>query len=240
MSEDNHIVSSDLGIDLSVPVFDKNLVPYGVSVGTYKDAQDAMGFTYTTRTGGYPPTPFISSINPFNREILAAKNVLEIGGGVGRNLPFVMEKTDAHYYSVDPNEEMTKHFWTVQDEKWKNRVTLCKIFDELPNDVKFDFVIVTLVFQHIGFRPAFEQMDVADITLEAMRHPKSGTVWFVLEHEREEIWQELWMDKCNITPTVYFKPGGNHAGGGNLPYPEFEVMTHRGNDNNIIIFKEEK
>ena len=227
----NNIIMSDLG-------FKKELIPYGVSVLKYANANDARGHTYTTKTDEYLPTPFISPINPFNEDILVSKNVLEIGGGIGRNLPFVMEQTNANYYSVDPNDEMTQYFWEVQDNKYKPRVTLCKTFDDLPIDMKFDFVIVTFVFQHIGFRPSSLQMNVTDITREAMKHTQSGTVWFVLEHEREEVWQQRWMDECNITPNVYFKPGGNYAGGGVIPYPEFECMTARGNDNNIVIFKE--
>lgn len=218
----------------------KKLVPFGVSVHPYKDARDARGETYTTRTDGFPPTPFISSINPFNDEIFNSKNVLEIGPGVGRNLPFIMEQTSAHYYGVDPNEGMLAHFWEVQDTKWKDRVTLCKSFEELPENVKCDFVIVTFVFQHIGYRPPAGQMNVADITKAAMKHTTNNAVWFVLEHEREEVWQHRWMQDCNIKPAVYFICGGNYAGGGQIPYPEFESMTHRGNDNNLIIFQENK
>jgi hypothetical protein len=229
------IVSSN--IDSAFP---KTLTPYGVSLSQYRDAEDAKGYTYTTRDGGFPPTPFISPLNPFNTEILESKHVMEIGPGVGRNLPFVMEQTSAHYYGVDPNEEMLKHFWSIQDPKWQDRVTLVTSFDQLPSDVRMDFVIVTFVFQHIGYRPGLGQMNVTDITKAAMQHTRKDTVWFVLEHEREEKWQQRWMVECKIIPSVYFKPGGNHAGGGVIPYPEFESMAHRGNDNNIIIFKEEK
>jgi len=236
MSEINNVISSNLKME-SVP---KDLVAYGVSVTKYLDAKDARGHTYTTRDDGYPPTPFISPLNPFNTDILESKNVLEIGPGVGRNLPFVMEQTNAHYYGVDPNVEMTKYFWDIQDPKWKDRVTLCQNFKELPPEIEFDFVIVVFVFQHIGYRVPFGQMDIGDITLEAMQHTKVGTIWFVLEHEREEKWQQRWLTQCNIMPEVYYKPGGDHAGGGAIPYPEFELMTHRGNDNNIIIFKEDK
>lgn len=218
----------------------KQLTPWGVSVANYRSSQDAAGYVYTTRDGNLPPTPFISPINPFNQEILDAKNVLEIGGGVGRNLPFVMEKTNAYYTSVDPNVEMTKYFWDIQDPKWKNRVSLYENFSSLNQNIRFDFVIVTFVFQHIGFRPSSVVMNVSDITKEAMNYTKDGTVWFLLEHEREEIWQNRWLSEINISPTVYFKPGGTPIGGGKIPYPEFELMTHRGNDHNIIIFKEHK
>ena len=220
--------------------FSKKLEPFGVSVHPYANTADARGETYTTRDDGFPPTPIFSPINPFNDDIRAAKNVLEIGCGVGRNLPIIMEETNAHYWSVDPNAPMLSHFWNVQDSKYKDRVTLCKDFSELPTDLVFDFVLVTFVFQHIGFRPAYKQMNVVDITEAAMEHTRNGTVWFVLEHEREEVWQARWMQACKITPAVYYKPGGNHAGGGTIPYPEFESMTHRGNDNNLIIFKESK
>lgn len=227
---------------------DKELIPFGVSIAPYKNAMEARGYTYNTRDNEFPPTPIFSTINPFNDTIRAAKNVLEIGCGVGRNLPIIMEETTAHYYGVDPNDDMTKYFWDIQPDKWKDRVTLCKTFEELPPEIKFDFVMVTFVFQHIGFRPPFGQMNVADITLQAMKYTTNGTVWFVLEHEREEIWQQRWMDMCGITPTVYFKPGGDYYDYGDgsrptvgkLPYPEFISMTHRGNDNNLIIFQEVK
>lgn len=227
----NNIVSSDLGLP-------KDFEKFGLSVQPYRNANEARGHTYTTRIDGYPPTPFISSLNPFNAQILASKNVLEVGGGVGRNLPFVMEQTKAYYYNVDPNEEMLRYFWDIQDPKWQPRVTLCHSFEELPDEVQFDFIIVTFVFQHIGFRPGSLQMNVTDITKEAMKHGKPGTVWFVFEHEREEQWQDRWLSECGITPAVYFKPGGDAFGGGTIPYPEFEIMTHRGNDNNIIIFQQ--
>lgn len=230
------VVWSDLGID-DEP---KKLAPFGLSVAEYRSGRDARGYTYTTRDDGFPPTPFIFDANPFNRDILASNNVLEIGSGVGRNLPFVMEKTLANYYTVDPNENMLKYFWDVQDHKWKARVELCKDFNELPEGLKFDFVIVTFVFQHIGFRPSYGEMNVTDITKEAMKHTREGTIWFVMEHEREELWQERWLKECNITPEVYLKPGGDPFGGGVLIYPEFEPMTHRGNDNNVIVFRERK
>lgn len=221
-------------------MFEKKLEPYGLSLADYKSARDARGYTYTTRDDKFPPTPIFSSLNPFNDEIRAAKNVLEIGAGVGRNLPIIMEETNAHFWTVDPNENMLKFFWDVQDPKYKDRVTLCKGFDELPSDIVFDFVLVTFVFQHIGFRPSFGQMNVADITKEAMKYTRNGTVWFVLEHEREEAWQDRWIKECGITPAVFYKPGGTYAGGGTIPYPEFVSMTDRGNDNNIIIFQEIK
>jgi len=236
MNNPFNIISSDLP-HFAVP---KTLQPYGVSIDNYTDANHAKGYTYTTRDGGFPPTPIFSDFNPFNEEIRNAKNVLEIGGGVGRNLPIIMEQTQAHYYMVDPNEKMHEHFWSIQPEHYRNRVTLCKRFDELSSDVLMDFVLVTFVYQHIGFRPPLGQMNVADITLEAMKHTRDGAIWFVLEHEREEIWQDRWLQACNINPEVYFKPGGNPWGGGTIPYPEFESMTHRGNDNNLIIFKEKK
>jgi SAM-dependent methyltransferase len=221
-------------------LIDKSLVPFGVSVVSYQNAQEARGYTYTTRTNEFPPTPIFSPVNPFNTEIKSAKNVMEIGCGVGRNLPIIMEETSAHYWGVDPNEAMTGHFWEIQDEKYKSRVTIVKSFDELPSDLVIDFVLVTFVFQHIGFRPPFGQMNVVDISREAMKYTRKGTVWLVLEHEREEIWQQRWLDALGVMPQVYYKPGGNHAGGGTIPYPEFEPMTHRGNDNNLIIFEETK
>lgn len=220
-------------------LIDKKLAPE-VRFIDVRPMEDARGTTYTTKHNELTPTPFFSPFNPVNDEILAAKNILEIGGGVGRNLPPLMEQTNAHYWCVDPGVEITKYFWDIQDHKYKDRVTLCKDFSELPNDIKFDAVIVTFVFMHIGYRAPFGQMNVTDITLEAMKHTNNECVWFVMEHEREERWQEQWLRECNITPIVYFKPGGDWSGGGVIPYPEFEPMTHRGNDHNIIIFKEAK
>jgi SAM-dependent methyltransferase len=211
----------------------KILTAFGESNQPFLCADDARGMTYTTKNNEIPPTPFIAPINPFNAEILASKNVLEIGCGIGRNLPFVMEKTNAHYYGVDPAEPMLKYFWDIQDKKWQSRVTLCKSFDELPIDIKMDFVIVTFVFQHIGYRPKPPSMNVTDITKEAMKHTHNNTVWFILEHQTEEVWLGRWMNECYIAPTIYFNPIGNV-----MPYPEFEPMTHRGNIHNIIIFKE--
>ena len=219
---------------------EKSLVPYGVSIHDYKNAQEAAGFTYTTNTGECLPTPFFFESNPFRSEMLSSKNVLEIGCGVGRNLSMIMEHTDAHYWGVDPNLKMTQYFWEVQDPKWKSRVTIVSDFKELPTDLSIDTVIVTFVFQHIGFRPPYGQMHVVDITKAAMQYTHNDTVWFVYEHEREERWQERWLSELNIVPEYYFKAGGNHDGGGTLPSIEFATMAHRGNDNNLIMFKEHK
>lgn len=229
-------------ISSNIPYYssEKNLIPFGVSISNYADANIAKGYTYTTRDGQFPSTPIFSEFNVFSEEIKKSTNVIEIGCGVGRNLPIIMEQTNAHYYGVDPNELMHKYFWDLQDIKYKDRVTLCKSFDEIPHNIKADFVLVTFVYQHIGFRPPIDQMNVVDISLEAMKHTKDGAIWFVLEHEREEHWQERWLNILGITPDIYFKPGGNYAGGGYIPYPEFESMTHRGNDNNLIIFRENK
>ena len=88
MSNVSHIESSII----------QNMVPKQLDVAdVYKsmslDSLTAVrGHTYTTRDDGFPPTPVISSINPFNDRILASSNVLEIGAGLGRNLPFVMEQ----------------------------------------------------------------------------------------------------------------------------------------------------
>jgi cyclopropane fatty-acyl-phospholipid synthase-like methyltransferase len=220
---------------------DKEFKKFGIAAIDYTDADTARGFTYTTLQNEFPPTPILSPINPFNDDIITAKNVLEIGCGVGRNLPYIMEKTNAHYWGIDPNKEMLQYFWDVSDHKYKDRVTLVHDWSELPAELRFDFVLSTFVFQHIAFMAPEGVMNVSDITRQAMKFTRPGTVWFVLEHEREQAgWQERWMKECKIIPEVYYRPGGNHAGGGTIPYPEFVSMTHRGNDNNIIIFKEKK
>ena len=218
----------------------KQLTPYGVSIYNYENAKEAMGFTYTTSDGNCPPTPFFFDSNPFKNEMKSAKNILEIGCGIGRNLSILMENTNAHYWGLDPNKKMVKYFWEIQDPKWKDRVTICNDFNEFPADLKFDVVISTFVMQHIGFRPPADQMNVLDISKMVMNFTQNGTIWFVFEHEREEQWQQKWLDELEIIPEYYFKPGGNPFGGGTIASPEFENMTHRGNDNNIIIFKEKK
>ena len=218
---------------------DKKLV-VEARFGPHRAIEMVRGDTYTTRHDELAPTPFFTDFHPFSDDMRAAKNVLEIGGGIGRNLPIIMEQTNAHYWNVDPAEDVPKYFWDIQDKKYQDRVTLCRDFTVLPPDLVIDFVIVTFVFMHIGFRPLFGQMDVSDMTKAAMKHTHNGTVWYVLEHEREEVWQERWLSECGIKPDIYYKPGGMHFGGGTMPYPEFEPMTHRGNDHNLIIFKETK
>ena len=53
----------------------------------------ARGYTYTMRDKSFPPTRLAFDDNPFSDDILAAKNILDFGCGVGRNLPWVSETT---------------------------------------------------------------------------------------------------------------------------------------------------
>src|SRR5204863_1037271 len=99
----------------------------------------------------------------------------------------------------DPNDDMLKYFWETQDPKWKDRVTLISSFDDMdqnecgcPTYRKFDMVLSTFVFQHIGFRPPVGEMNVSDISNEIKKFTRDGTVWFLFEHQREETWINRW------------------------------------------------
>lgn len=207
----------------------KKLESFGVAGINFKDKDIARGYTYTTKDDKLVPTNLIPDENPFGDDILNAKYILDIGCGVGRNLEWVMENTDAVYIGLDPNESILQYFWACQNEIWKCRVQLYKNFDEIPNDIIFDVVVSTFVFQHIGFRPNETQMNISDITKEARKFTRDGTIWFLFEHDGEEDWTERWFSEQNWQPTVYFR---NYIG-----IPE---LTHRGTDHHLIILRETK
>ena len=189
----------------------------------------ARGYTYTTRDDGFPPTPLTFEGNPFNDEILAAKNILDFGCGVGRNLPWIAENTNAMYYGLDPNPVMLEEFWNVTDQKYGNMAFLLKSFEEIPKSMVFDVVVSTYVMQHLGYRPPKGTMDVTDLTQEIMKHTRKGTIWFLLEHEKEEIWFDRWFTENNIEPDFF-----------ELNWSRMEELTHRGTDAHLVIFKERK
>ena len=206
----------------------KRLDVWGVASGDYKTPEQAIDMTYTTRDGRFPPTPFDHPDNIFCEEIRDVKNVLEIGCGIGRNLPFFMDNTDANYVGIDPNESMIRHFWSVQDQKWMPRVHLATDFDEVIQGTKFDMVVSTFVLQHFTHRPPPDIMNSSDITREIMKYTKDGCIWFMLEHMHEDDgWIIRWMDEFKVDPDVYID---SWAG------PE---MDHRG-PHNLLIFKEDK
>lgn len=206
----------------------KQLNSFGVAGREFTDPDTAKDFTYTLGDGTPIPTPLVFEDNPFNSDVSAAKNILDFGCGIGRNLGWIMENTNAHYYGIDPNESMLQYFWHWQDTKWKNRVTLVRSFEELPSDVIFDVVVITFVFQHIGYRPGEGSMNIDDMTVEIRKFTKEGTVWIMYEHEGEERWMGKWFANNNIKPNVYFPK-----------FNRIEPMIHRGL-HDLIIWKETK
>ncbi len=201
---------------------EKKLEMFGVAARDYKDKEEAIGYTYTTRTGENISTNLTPAENPFSEQILSSKNILDVGCGIGRNLKWIMENTNSHYHGIDPNESMLRFFWEVQDQKWKDRVTLHKDFSTFTN-VKFDTVVITFVFQHIGYRPSESQMNIDDITNEIKKYTTGETVWFLFEHQGEEPWISKWLKNNKIEPHVFIE---NYGG--------LEELTHRGNHNLII------
>lgn len=175
------------------------LTKFGVASKNYDNAKDARGDTYTTSDDKFPPTILIPPQNPY--EVTNAQYILDFGCGVGRNLPWVMENTDAHYVGLDPNTNMTDYFWDVQDEKYKDRVTLINDFSELP-DVKFDWIVATYVFQHLGYRynTTPNLTDIYNI-LSSYTHEDSH--WFLIEHDSEEDWINRFCLETGVKFKVY-------------------------------------
>jgi len=219
-------------------LMDKELKSFGIAGGGM--STPTMARTYTYEKGNkkqyngaleWPSTKLIHPGNPFNNEIFWAKNILEIGCGCGRNLPWVMEATEADYWGVDPNYSMTNNFWELNNKsRYGNRTHIYNDFVLLPDDIKFDVVFVVFVFQHLGFRAPEGVMNVVDITREAMKHTRDGTIWWVFEHEREEPgWVDRWIDELSIDPEYHRKD-----------VDEFEYLNHRARPHTLVIFKEKK
>ena len=216
---------------------DKKLLEYGVSrseniINEAKSAKVeeylvARGYTYTMRDDSFPPTRLANDDNPFSDAILAAKNILDFGCGVGRNLPWIYENTEATYYGIDPNQIMLDNFWVVIDKKYKDRTVLMSDFSELPDGLIFDMVVSTFVFQHLGYRSPEDAMNVTDMTQKIMQYTRKGTIWFLLEHEGEESWLDRWFTENDIEPDVF-----------ELNYTGLPEMTHRGTAAHLIIWKQ--
>ena len=220
---------------------EKKLLEYGVSCSkNIKNEADsagvevskvARGYTYTTRDDQFPSTRLVNDDNPFNDDVLRAKNILDFGCGVGRNLPWIYEHTVATYYGIDPNPVMRDNFWVITDEKYKDRAELMPDFSELvpggPGGLVFDVVVITFVFQHLGYRSPDGAMNITDITQKIMQYTRKGTIWFLLEHEGEEEWLDRWFTENEIEPDVL-----------ELNYAGLSEMTHRGNTANLIIWEQ--
>lgn len=203
----------------------KRFEAFGLASKYYLTLDEARGNTYTARDGSQPSTPLIFLDNPFNNEVSAAKNILDIGCGVGRNLEWVMTHTKANYVGLEPNPSMRKYFWDIQDKKWKDRVRLCADFTEFDPTVKFDVVECTFVFQHIGDMAPPDVMNAVDITKKIFEYCNPGCVWILYEHDLEQHWIEWWQKECGIEFSVY---KGQYDG--------IEELTHRGN-HHLMIFK---
>lgn len=213
----------------------KKLEKFGVAGIDFNEKVTARGYTYTTKDDRLFSTPLIFPGNPYNEDVKNAKVILDVGCGVGRNLEWVMENTNAVYIGLDPNSSMIKYFWEC-NEKYRydssKRIFLVRDFDELAWSTKennlseIDVVICTFVFQHIGFRPTESQMNISDITQEATKYCRDGAVWVMYEHDGEENWIQRWMDDLpRKTIGTYIR---DYAG-----IPE---LTHRGL-HHLIVWK---
>ena len=166
---------------------------FGVASQDYQNAELAKGDTYTQLDGGFPPTNLACNENPFKEELLTAKYILDFGCGVGRNLPWIMNNTNAIYIGLDPNTTMTQFFWEIQEKQgydinnWKDRVILVNDFNQIPEGAKFDYVVSTFVLQHLGYRYDHPTtMNLTDITQTIKKHSNKEAIWFALEHDSEE------------------------------------------------------
>ncbi len=160
----------------------KIFAKFGVAGKDYKNTHAAAVETYTTNDcdlekGKIYSTNLTFPDNPYNEDIKSAKTIFEIGFGVGRNVRWIMENTDAHFYGVEPNESMYIHFWHFNDQKYKDRIHLYNSFDSIPKDVKFDVVFSTYVFQQIVYMPPEHIQNISDITNSIMNHTAKDTVW---------------------------------------------------------------
>lgn len=184
---------------------DKRYEMVGIGGVLYPTAHDAASHTYMKNDGSLPSTPLIFPDNPFNEQVAAAQNILDIGCGIGRNLSWIMENTQANYIGLEPNASMRQFYWDIQNTKWQNRAQVIPHIDNFPEDIKFDIVVCTFVFQHIGRMTAPDQMNVIDITKEVLKHCKPGCVWIMYEHDWEDLWIEDWIRECNVNLVVYHR-----------------------------------
>lgn len=202
----------------------KVLRSIGLSGQPHATPFDAARASYVTNQGDFPPTPLDMEENPLASEIPPAKYVLDIGCGVGRNLPWIMERTGATYIGVDPNPSMLQFFWAIQDPQYLSRVRLYSDFESIPKEIIFDVVLSTFTLQHIGFRTLGDAMNVTDITKVILPQTNDFTIWIALEHEDEESgWIAQWATECEIMFISYERK-----------YTKFSYLTHRGIPNLMI------
>jgi SAM-dependent methyltransferase len=190
----------------------QKLKKFGVADKYYETAESAKGDTYTRRDGSFPPTNLACLENPFISELQSAKYILDLGCGVGRNLPWIMENTSATYIGLDPNTSMTDYFWEVQHQRgyskdtWKSRVHIYNEFKDIPDNIQFDYIISTFVLQHLGYRYIIPGgLNLTGITQQVLHKCNKGAIWFALEHDSEEDWIPRWIDESNIELKVYIR-----------------------------------
>lgn len=216
----------------------KVLKKFGVASENFSSAESARGATYTTRDNKFPPTTLACPGNPYITELNSAKYILDFGCGVGRNLPWIMNNTNAHYIGLDPNTDMTRFFWEVQSNEghnineWKPRVTLINEFSELDTNIKFDYVVTTFVLQHLGYRYiVINGLNLTEITKKILSRMNDGAVFFAIEHESEEYWIDRWLRECNIKLDTYIRA---YKG---LPELTERDFTTWGLGHHLMIFK---
>lgn len=206
----------------------KKLRPFGVAGCPMKSEEDAIGMTYTNAEGVAVPTPLVFPQSPFNYEIRnQVRNVLEIGAGTGRNVESVLsECSNAQYVGIEPSSTMRQYFEPRDNE----RVLCVPDFSGIPDGMRFDLVLSTFVFQHIGYRPSGDTMNVADITRAIMRYTKPSTIWYLFEHDREEAgWLDRWLKEFGFNPEIDIR---------NSTIPA--ELTERGAYHHLVMFRQER
>ena len=218
----------------------KTLKKFGVARHDFTDLRDARGHTYTDSNDKFPSTNLGCKENPFIEQLKSAKYILDFGCGVGRNLQWIMENTDANYVGLDPNKNMTQFFWDVQQldrgdvERWKERVTVVNEFSEIEPNIKFDYVVSTFVLQHLGYRYVVPGgLNLTEITRKIFSYMNNDAVFFTIEHDSEEPWIDRWTKECDITLDVYIRS-----------YKGLPELTHRDNctygGHHLMIFRKPK
>ena len=183
----------------------KKLNAYGVASLDFPNIEMAKAFTYDDAVGSFPPTPLIFDENPFNHQVLNAKNILEVGCGVGRNVPWVVSSTKTKYYGIEPNPSMLRYFKVQNESVPSDRCEIHSSFESLP-EIKFDVIFFTFVLQHITYRPENESMHIDHIIQQCFKYANQETVFILIEHEQEEPgWLEKWFKNNSIIPDVYIR-----------------------------------
>jgi len=196
----------------------KALRPHGKDPIFFQNKDEAMGWTYTANDGSIPSFPLDFEDNPYSDECMNAKNLFEIGMGVGRNAIGIHKNTNIHYHGLEPNESMGKWFWEWNDKKYEERTSLYTNWDEIEKGTKFDVMLSTFVLQHITYKNP-SAWNVSDIVNKMKEYAHEDTTWILYEHDGEYGgWIDKMFNECGITPEVYQRG-----------YTGIEDHTHRDN-----------